>query len=132
MAIEEPKKNTNDDDRVRDHLANERTYLAWLRTGIATMGFGVVIAKLRWLFPAGALSPPSRGIIHASNIGLVFTIVGLLTVALSVQRYVATQKQIRAGRYEASGNFIIAYAALITTLGLLIVWYLIESSGMRN
>lgn len=127
--MEPTQKQGTDDARVRDHLANERTYLAWLRTGIATMGFGVVIAKLRWLFPASALSPPSRGIVHASYIGLVFTVVGLLTVALSVQRYVATQKQIREARYEASGNFIIAYAALITILGLLIVWYLIESSG---
>ncbi|MDA4131100.1 MAG: DUF202 domain-containing protein [Thaumarchaeota archaeon] len=29
---------------VRDHLANERTYLAWLRTGIATIGLGFVVA----------------------------------------------------------------------------------------
>jgi putative membrane protein len=41
-----------DNKYVRDHLANERTYLAWIRTGIATMGFGVVIAKLRFILPA--------------------------------------------------------------------------------
>ncbi|MCG2888420.1 MAG: DUF202 domain-containing protein [Sulfolobales archaeon] len=28
-----------------DHLANERTFLAWVRTGIALIGFGLVIAK---------------------------------------------------------------------------------------
>ena len=39
-------QDSNDDERIRDHLANERTYLAWLRTGMAMMGFGVVIAKL--------------------------------------------------------------------------------------
>jgi putative membrane protein len=33
--------------RVRDHLANERTYLAWMRSAIALMGFGVVIVRLR-------------------------------------------------------------------------------------
>jgi putative membrane protein len=123
-------KQTQDDARIRDHLANERTYLAWLRTGIATMGFGVVIAKLRWLFPAGALSPPSRGIVHASNIGLLFTIVGLLTVALSIQRYLVVQRQIRESRYESSGAFLIVYAAIITLLGLLIVWYLVTSSRL--
>ena len=33
--------------RVRDHLANERTYLAWMRTAISLMGFGVVIVRYR-------------------------------------------------------------------------------------
>ena len=30
-------EHSQDDERVRDHLANERTYLAWVRTGIATI-----------------------------------------------------------------------------------------------
>src|ERR1700693_568532 len=34
-----------DRGRVSDHLASERTYLAWLRTGIATIGLGFVVAK---------------------------------------------------------------------------------------
>jgi hypothetical protein len=54
--------NPDDDDRARDHLASERTYLAWTRTGRATMGFGVVIAKLRFLFTAEALRAPDAGI----------------------------------------------------------------------
>jgi putative membrane protein len=32
--------------RARDHLANERTYLAWLRTGAAVMAIGLAIAGL--------------------------------------------------------------------------------------
>jgi len=32
-------------DLLRDRLANERTLLAWLRTAIALMGFGVVVAR---------------------------------------------------------------------------------------
>ncbi len=33
--------------RVREHLANERTLLSWIRTWLSMMGFGVLIAKLR-------------------------------------------------------------------------------------
>lgn len=119
-----------DDARVRDHLANERTYLAWLRTGIATMGFGIVIAKLRWLFPSSALAPPAPGIIHASNIGLLFTIVGLLTIGFALQRYLSVQKRIREGRYTAGGLLLTLYAVVLAALGLLIIWYLIESSRL--
>lgn len=121
-------EHSQDDERVRDHLANERTYLAWLRTGIATMGFGVVIAKLRYLFPPNALTPPSRGIIHASNIGVLFTIIGLLTVVLAARRFVTVQQQIRAGRYQASTSVVLTYAAVIVALGVLIIWYLLQSS----
>ena len=47
-------QDSNDDERIRDHLANERTFLAWLRTGMAMMGFGVVID------PQESLNPFSR------------------------------------------------------------------------
>ena len=120
--------NAGDDGRVRDHLANERTYLAWLRTGIATMGFGIVIAKLRWVFPASSLAPPAQGVIHASNIGLILTIFGLLTVVLALQRFLVVQKQIRSGRYTSSALLVIACTGLITLLGVLILWYLAEST----
>ena len=32
-------------DRYSDHAANERTFLAWVRTGIATVAFGFVVEK---------------------------------------------------------------------------------------
>ncbi|WP_239651307.1 YidH family protein [Neosynechococcus sphagnicola] len=32
-------------DRIREHQANERTFLAWLRTSLALIGFGFVIAR---------------------------------------------------------------------------------------
>ncbi|WP_229663535.1 YidH family protein [Pedobacter quisquiliarum] len=31
--------------RVADHLANERTFLAWIRMSIGIMGFGFVVVK---------------------------------------------------------------------------------------
>ncbi len=119
---------TQDDGRVRDHLANERTYLAWMRTGIATMGFGVVIAKLRYLFAPSALTPPVRGIIHAANIGLLFTVLGLLTVIFAAWRYVVVQEQIRQQRYQTSKLLVLLFSAIVIVLGLLIVWYLIEGT----
>jgi hypothetical protein len=54
--------------QLRDYLAEERTFLAWIRTGISLMGFGFVVARigifgdltnLSQQLPAG-LSPSSR------------------------------------------------------------------------
>ncbi len=117
----------NDDERVRDHLANERTYLAWLRTGMATMGFGVVIAKLRYLFAGAALEPPSAGILHASDIGLVFTVVGLLIVSIAAWRFAAVQKHIRQKTYRSSKLLVMIVSGVIIALGVIIVSYLVQS-----
>lgn len=37
-------------DRQREHQANERTFLAWLRTSIALIGFGFAIAHFGLLY----------------------------------------------------------------------------------
>jgi len=36
---------TPKDRDVRDYLAAEQTFLAWIRTGLAFMGFGFVVAR---------------------------------------------------------------------------------------
>lgn len=125
-----PKTGT-DDQRVRDHLANERTFLAWTRTGISMMGFGVVIAKLRYLFPAAALTPPVRGIIHASNVGLAFTVAGLLTVLFGTWRFRVIQQEIRTQRYQASPYLILAFSGITVFLAVLVIWYLLEGTTAR-
>jgi putative membrane protein len=121
-------QDSNDDERIRDHLANERTYLAWLRTGMAMMGFGVVIAKLRYLFLAAALTPPTSGIIHASNIGLLFTVIGLLIVMISGWRYAVVQNQIRQKSYRSSKHIVIILSIIVIALGVLIIWYLLQDT----
>lgn len=50
-VAEKQEKTQRSSDRVREHLANERTYLAWMRTAIALMGFGVVIVRIQVFRP---------------------------------------------------------------------------------
>jgi putative membrane protein len=113
-----------DDARVRDHLANERTYLAWLRTGVSTLGLGVVIAKLRYLI--GPNYAESSGIVHAANIGLVFAVTGLLTIIWSVFFFLRTRDAIRKGTYISGSKLEIALAAVLVALGCIIIWYLLQ------
>jgi len=113
-----------DDERVRDHLANERTYLAWLRTGVSAMGLGVVIAKLRYLL--GANYPESSGAVRAANIGLVFALVGVATIVLSAVVFLQTRKEIRLRTYISKVQFALSLAAVMVGLGLLIIWYLMQ------
>ncbi len=45
LNLEERQQRTDLESRARTHLANERTFLAWLRTGIALIGLGLAAAK---------------------------------------------------------------------------------------
>jgi putative membrane protein len=123
-------QNLNDDARVRDHLANERTYLAWLRTGMAMMGFGVVIAKLRYLFLPEASTPPTASIVHVSNIGFLFAVIGLLIIMIAGCRYVVVQNQIRQKSYKSSKRTVVTLSIIVIALGVLIVWYLSQGADL--
>ncbi|MEB3325609.1 MAG: DUF202 domain-containing protein, partial [Cyanobacteriota bacterium] len=56
-----PLRRHRNPNRIRDHLANERTYLAWMRSGISLVGFGVLIVRIRVLRPPLAPHPPGIG-----------------------------------------------------------------------
>ena len=53
-----------------DHAANERTYLAWLRTGLAVIAFGIVVEKLNLFLTALMETMPPRASIDTAVAGL--------------------------------------------------------------
>jgi uncharacterized membrane protein YidH (DUF202 family) len=79
-------------------MANERTFLAWIRTSIAIMAFGFVVGKfslfLRSLYLLIGKEPavPPSGI--SSMFGAALVAFGALTGLLSFVRYKKVEKQI--------------------------------------
>lgn len=119
--------NNDDDIRVRDHLANERTCLAWIRTGVSTMGLGVVIAKLKYIL--GPAYSQSSGVIHAANIGLFFALIGILTIATSALLFLKNRNEIRAHSYSSRKYLIVILTSLMIALGIAILWYLMQPTA---
>ncbi len=104
--------------RIRDHLANERTYLAWMRTAIALLGFGVVIVRLR-VFQVPLSPTPGNG----WKLGLVFSLVGLVTVWLSTAHYFAVRRDIEDDNYEPTDRWVILFSLAIMILGSGVIYY---------
>jgi putative membrane protein len=83
-----------------DHAANERTFLAWLRTGIAVVAFGFVIEKFNLfvLTLAGATSLDAAAGSHFERLrgpfgfgaGHAFIVVGILVILIATIRFVRT------------------------------------------
>ena len=117
-------------NRVRDHLANERTYLAWMRTAIALLGFGVLIVRLRILQPPFVPQPPGTG----WKLGLVFSLVGLITIWFSAQRYFTIRRNIERDTYEPADGWIVVSTLALMLLGVGVVYYVFSAplSALSN
>ena len=78
-------------DRYTDHAANERTYLAWVRTALAFMGFGLLIERFDLLVRSLASVPPdapwARSTHLAAAAGLVLIGLGVGVLAVATWRY---------------------------------------------
>ncbi|NJL47557.1 MAG: DUF202 domain-containing protein [Leptolyngbyaceae cyanobacterium SM2_5_2] len=108
--------------RTRDHLANERTYLAWMRTAIALIGFGVLIARLRYL-----VSPDVPGTGQGWLVGLALCCIGLITVLLSTWHYFAVLDAIEGNTYEPNSRWVILFSLVVTLMGMGVLYVLFSA-----
>ncbi len=107
-------------------LAAERTLLAWIRTGIALMGFGFVVSRfglfLRELTAAGAQVRPGSS--NASTTGVVLVAAGIaLNVWASVRhaRMLARLKRGETDVVKAGGPVSIGIASGIAGVVVLAI-----------
>src|SRR5262245_41037310 len=122
----EPEKETPSPSRTRDHLANERTLLAWVRTSIAIMGLGFIVARFGLLLrELGATNthPLPTGI--STIIGVALTVCGVVVLLLSLQRYRTVGDGIERNEYNWSPRLAIALTLVLAAAGVLLAIYLI-------
>jgi len=117
-----------------DHAANERTFLAWVRTSIAVMGFGFLIERFDiFLATMASGAGSARSVIHghrfANEAGLAFILLGVTMTAIAAVRFIRIAKQIdKTETVPSSGSlFDLALAALLVLLGLCLFLYLSRS-----
>jgi putative membrane protein len=114
----------------RVYFALERTLLAWIRTGLALMGFGFVVARfgifLRELrYTAGAVVTKSSG--FSAWAGTALVLMGVAVQIISTIRYVQMIQQLNAGE-DVSGRpsrIGLALAAALALIGIAVAAYLI-------
>ena len=129
----------------RVHMANERTFLAWIRTSIGIMAFGFVVEKFaifvrrvsiflgeaetagRFGSPGatGPAVPPSHG--YSSLFGICFIGLGALMGILAFVRYKKVEKQIDGDTYQPSLILDILLVLSILIIGIFLAIYLIHT-----
>jgi putative membrane protein len=113
-------------NRARDHLANERTFLAWVRTGVATIIFGFAIGRfsiaLREFLKFEGRSAATPGL--TTWLGIISTVGGVLLILAGLGRYHKTKLQLDSDSFEPAGFVIDVVSYVLGLFGLVLAGYL--------
>lgn len=108
------------DAEAREHLANERTLLAWVRTGVGLISVGFVVER------AGALASGGSGGGSATLVSEIFGLalvgLGCLTLIMGSVEFFGNRRMIREGKFVArsvpymvivGGSLLLAVAFIV-------------------
>ena len=130
MSLEE--NNNLSPFKPNDHLANERTYLAWVRTGIGIMAFGFVVVKfslfvkqIGFVLQTKVSTPSHR---YSSIIGIILVALGTLAILFAFLQYRKTEQQLKSGHYKPTTLLTTLLTGVIFLISILLIAYLLESS----
>lgn len=121
-----------DDKKATERLANERTFLAWVRTSIAMMSLGFVVARfglwLRELTPHLSPQGSLRSLGVSGPVGMAMIAFGGALALLAAWRFHVVNRQIDLGKVSVDRGLVVLIAAVMGGLAVLMVAYLAMST----
>jgi uncharacterized protein (DUF302 family)/uncharacterized membrane protein YidH (DUF202 family) len=120
-----------------DYLAAERTFLAWIRTGLALMGFGFVVARfglfLREL-QTGQPSLPAPSYGFSFWFGTALIILGVIVNIVSAKRHVRLVQELNSGgsAFTRPSSLAVIVALALAVIGLAMAIYVISVREPRQ
>lgn len=119
-------------DRQREHQANERTFLAWVRTSITLISFGFVIARfglflcsLGLMLGEGRIAVP--GWLNSQTEGALLLVAGISCLLIGTWRYDRAFLQIEAGDYRPGRRWAWIFTFGLIVLGVLLLPFIFSS-----
>ena len=123
-----------------DHAANERTFLAWLRTGVAVIAFGFLVDRFDLFIltvrDAVSMTEAQKREIDAmapsigTGVGEGFILVGIVFILVAMARFVRTGVLIDDQKIHAQGigmelglTAILAILLIAVTVPLVLPWF---------
>ena len=118
-------------DRYRDHAANERTYLAWVRTGITVMVLGFIVEKFEIFLASlqGLLADKVQVVVQERGpelVSLALVGFGVLVIVVGAMRFFQVKLQLEAkGDSHYRGTLpIVAMTLILLIFGIYLLLYL--------
>ena len=118
-------------ERYSDHAANERTFLAWIRTAIAVMAFGFLVERFDLFLQIAGQSLAHKALSRTGQLvgnisGLILIALGAATIVLATWRFRRTAAAIDNPETTPGpgARIDLLLAGLLTVLGTALFVYL--------
>lgn len=119
----------NELERARDHLANERTFLAWVRTAVGVIVFGFAIGRfglaLRQFAALQGQTIRTTGL--SMWFGSASILFGVSIMLAALFRYRKTRDLLNHDKFETSTGLIAIVAIATTVFGIALMAYLLAT-----
>jgi putative membrane protein len=103
---------------VREHLANERTLLAWVRTGVSLISFGLVIERLGTEVSSSVTS---------GMFGVALAVLGCLALIMGTAQFLRSRRGIESGEFvSAALAYMVVVAGSLALAGTFIIYVLLN------
>jgi putative membrane protein len=121
------------DKKATEFLANERTFLAWIRTSVAVTSLGFVVAKFGvWLRELSLRLDPHSSSSHNGEslpIGVSMMAVGALLALLAAWRYHKVNLAIERGDVSADRGLVALVTIMIVALTATMIAYMVATTS---
>ncbi len=118
---------TQPSKKVSDHLANERTFLAWIRTGLSIIAFGFVVERFGLLLREIGLKIADRPIVtghYSTVVGITLTLLGSVVMIVALASFLRNRHVIDKEEYRPHAGFAIALTTITCITGIILAVYL--------
>lgn len=121
-------------ERLQQYLANQRTFLSWVRTSIALIGLGFAIERFSLFLQQFRLIADPDTVDNATSataheysalVGIGMIVVGIGLIIYALKNYLDSNKTIASGRYMPKNAIVYTASATIMGLGIIMIIFLI-------
>ncbi len=122
-------KDKNMYEKSREQLANERTFLAWIRTSIALMGFGFVIVKFNIFIKQISMLLDSKDTlpkVDSSFVGVIMIAIGILVALTAFFQFKKHEEQLRNNKFYSSSILLLLTTLILIIGGIILILYLLS------
>jgi putative membrane protein len=121
--------------RLQQYLANQRTFLSWVRTSIALIGLGFAIERFSLFLQqfrliadpdtAGNAAASATAHEYSALVGIGMIVVGIGLIIYALKNYLDSNKTIASRRYMPKNTIVYTASATIMGLGIIMIIFLI-------
>src|SRR5579863_2352985 len=115
--------------KVTDHLANERTFLSWVRTCISVIAFGFVVERFGLLLRELGFKGQLVFSTHSSSaIGVTLTLLGVIIMMVALINFLHIRRSIDAEHFHPPAVYAILLTIITSLIGVILAVYLLTTA----